>query len=383
MAYAAFLHAASNNLRRANPELAFTVDPLGPYTVASAMNNRLNAKRKLSLTDREEYYVRKAIAKEPLNRVLIRTLAIIHDLKGNRQAAARSMELANRISRRDGVVQLWLAEYNKILVRPRNVLQHYSTALVVNPKVSLVVFPALADLLSSDVYRREARGYARGVAPWISDFLSFMADRSVVDTIKFINPVVDKLRGPENDKVFYKMVLHHARSGNKGEAISLASRAFDNFDEKRFFKFNWNQSTQDYRLGQLSWRLGSGSGINTSLGEKGGLSVIASPNSRGEFISRSTFVRPGQYYTLEHRIAGDELFESSSLKWEVSCQMYSIENVISSSAMKLDGGKSKFFARFRVPDQCAFIKLSAYFNDGESQFPSQFEISDLKLTMVR
>jgi hypothetical protein len=130
---------------------------------------RLASQRQIGSTDSVRGAVRETLAIAPLDAAAVRTAALLADREQKREDAFAGMNLANRLSRRDGVAQLWLINDG---VRRRDVatvLRSYDVVLRTLPGGSRPLLENLARTLAIPQMRTAFAPYVNDTNPWFND----------------------------------------------------------------------------------------------------------------------------------------------------------------------------------------------------------------------
>lgn len=113
----------------------------------------------------------RVLASEPLTGLPLRAAALSDTARGDLAAAAPLMAAAERITRRDAPVELWLAEHAVRAADVAAALRHYDVLLRTHENLRAPLFQKLAGALSDDTVRAALMRYAAPGTPWFADFL--------------------------------------------------------------------------------------------------------------------------------------------------------------------------------------------------------------------
>ncbi len=120
---------------------------------------------------------RAAIAHEPLDAGVARMLAM-SESPTRQTAIAPLMHVAERISRRDLLNQLWLVEDAVTRGDIGGALVHYDRALSVHPEAGAQLFPILTAAIAQPDIRQALVPYLRADRPWAISFLVHAAQHA-------------------------------------------------------------------------------------------------------------------------------------------------------------------------------------------------------------
>lgn len=161
----------------------------GPFAYAEqrtvvARNSILAAKPPSKQAARQHIAEARALLPSaPLSSALMQSVAIGLDAVGDKRGAARAMAAANRLSRRDGMTQMWLA--TEALGRKDAVagLKHFDTFLrTYKPADTAVAIDQMVVLLRFPEARRELARYVTPGNPWYNRFISAAVARAPAAT---------------------------------------------------------------------------------------------------------------------------------------------------------------------------------------------------------
>lgn len=114
---------------------------------------------------------RSALAREPTNGGYAGTLGLALDAAGKRDEGRRMIAYAERLTRRDLRVQLWLIEDRVRANDISGALVHYDRALRVSPEVGDILYPVLASAAEDPEIAQPLADLLARRPPWWSQFL--------------------------------------------------------------------------------------------------------------------------------------------------------------------------------------------------------------------
>lgn len=115
--------------------------------------------------------LRAALLSEPLSSLPLYRLALTDEARGDMTAARRQMQAANRITRRDPRVQLWLADDALRAGDVKHALGHYDSVLRTRDDLGPILLRRLAAALRVDAVRAALLPYAMRDNPWFAALL--------------------------------------------------------------------------------------------------------------------------------------------------------------------------------------------------------------------
>lgn len=162
-----------------NPSVALGVRPGS----ARALTRDAEFSLAKALSDKREYPVAErkaelAIAAAPANPRALQVLGLTAQQRNDSAPAARYMTLSSQLSRRNGLVQIWLVDQAARAGRSAEALTHFDTTMRASPAFSAQLYPILANALQSREIRDAFRPYIKSNPSWLAPFLGFAADQS-------------------------------------------------------------------------------------------------------------------------------------------------------------------------------------------------------------
>lgn len=139
-------------------------------------------------------------------------------------AAHAAMVRAEKITRRDAAVQLWLADYNLKLGKVASALTHYDLIIRANPDASVEILPRLSVIMTVPQARPYLQPYVRASNPWFEGLL-----RTAVDTVPKAEPIGRLLvehrtkvpNTPELEPIYARLVGRLVDEGAQDVALQL------------------------------------------------------------------------------------------------------------------------------------------------------------------
>lgn len=175
--------SVAGEFRSKAPQLALKFMPLDAEARAKlagavASNNPLPEARQAARA-----LARDALRRDPISPVAVRALALARATEGSsttdQAAAAKLFQEAERLSRRDQVTQIWLAEYYMRQDQVPQVLQHFDVALRTSSSGWDALFPLLA---AASADRRVADALVermRERPPWALPFVRHLLEGQI------------------------------------------------------------------------------------------------------------------------------------------------------------------------------------------------------------
>ena len=376
-AYWAFDYSLASNTRRANPEAAYRARPTDPGAVASAMTDRMVARNQFNASADDASNARAGLRQDPLNRVLLRTLGVHEEISGRTAGAFDAMQMAHRVSRRDSITELWLAEYHRRQGNPVKALVHYDAAMLVRPDLQKVLFPQMVPALASEAFRAAVRPYIVQGASWTPSFVGTAAGADLDQVMALIEPAVDRMAHRQFEPAFSTILYRLMARGDTQDAMTLAQQVITGFDVQEYQSFGWNQTTTNPQLGSLAWSFGQSADINASLDDKSELIVSVSPLSLTPFATRDVTVIPGLSYQLRHNIDYTQSEVRANMRWTAACADVPGATVFWQGDVPAARGLTRYTATIVAPATCKLLRMTAIAIGADSQISSEFSLSSM------
>lgn len=374
VAYDAFDYSAASNLRRANPEAAYRLRPTDPAAIAAALNNRMTIQNKIVLNENDITNTRIGLGKDPLNPVLFRTLGVYGEITGDTNRAVDAMLMADRLSRRDSITQMWLAEYMRRQDDVSRSVMHYSAAMQVTPELQRVLFPQMVPQLADEKFRAAVMPYISKGVGWTRPFVATAAAQDAQATVYLISPILHTMLGKGYDEAFAEVVYQKMAQGEHSQARRFASAAFPGISSSAFDQIGWSKAARDHRLGKLAWAFEQSGGVTSTLDDKGKLSVDVSPLTREVIARRAIPVEGGKTYRLRYGFASAPESAGATLEWDISCLRLKGRHVFWESTPIPIRGAADVSQSFKAPSDCHLVQLDIIVTGADSMVPTTFTL---------
>lgn len=327
---------------------------------------------------------RKALVHAPLSGRSLWLVGMGHELAGRPTAAARAMNQAVRISRRDSAVQLWLGTQRLQRGEVAPALRHFDLMIRANRDAASVIIPRMAQVIRSPEGRRFLLPYIRSDNGWAIDLL-----RNAVDTLPTSTPIAallierkkpaPKIEGAA--EVYARLVERLVEEASYREALALFPLLPDARRETLTSVEGLIDGKVDVAYPPFAWKFPIGTaqgGAFVGIDEDVGLDLFADAGTVG--IAATKLVTPvGQNlltWTVDERTANLQ----SEANWVATCltgkgaggRVQSVDML--SSRVPLN---QKF--ALALPDRCELVRLDLRIAGGIGRRASSLIVSDLSL----
>lgn len=377
LAYWSFDYSVASNMRRANPEAAYRARPTDPGAVAAAMNDRMVVRNQFEAGADDAANARAGLRQDPLNRVLLRTLGVHEEISRRQPEALKAMQMASRVSRRDSITELWLAEYHRRNAAPARALVHYDAAMLVRPDLQKALFPQMTTALAQPDFRAAVRPYIARKASWAVPFVGTAAQADIEDALNLVEPIVGKMTGGLHDAAFTKIFNRLVAKGEVATAKRLAGMFFPGMTMSALATTGWTRSTSDPRLGKLAWKFEQSGEISSLLEPGGLLKVSIAPLRSGKFASRTFIVEPGKPYRLSYRRESAGGNAQAQVTWLAECVADDRAEAFWQQRAPSSGSLATISSVIPIPSTCGLVRLTASAIGAEGLTSSEITIDRL------
>ena len=383
VAFCAFQFSHFSWLRSADREAAFAAQPDDAIALAQHVWATIASDPSYKPDEVDLEHARTSLIKAPLSSQPIWVIGKFAQDAGDIGHAETAMVLADRVTKRDSLSQLWLIERSIEKDDIKEAVRHYNSVLSVNAGFEATLFPILSQAISFPEVRTALAPYLVKGAHWIPAFVRFVAANSKVeDFLEFVSPLGSDLKSVEFEDANRTMIGRIAREKGGFAALDYATRAVPNFDRQAFSEPGFTKLTTDTRFGSLAWKLINADGINTQIGTDGGLIVELQPDKSGTAAFRDIPVKPGTTYLISQTLSDIGGIEGHSIKWLAQCLMAGNTGIIGEADAPWPKSSQTHEARILVPDDCGLIRISLIVLGPQSQLPANLEISHFEITAL-
>lgn len=326
--------------------------------------------------------IRSTLHMRPLN---VQTLALLAISTagpgGSSPESERTMLLAQKVSRREPISQMWMIEKASAANDVPEALRHYHILLSTNPNLNGTLFPILAAAIDFPEVQKAMRDLLMKNPSWKIGFLPFAASNAKLDSyLGMIGSSYEILRDPifmpANSELTYRL----ASEGRGEEALNFARMTLENFDVLAFKSIGFSPATTDPNMGRLAWLQGTADNSTVSFDESG-VAVTIEPGASSDVLSRSLIVKPAPafVYAITIEVGADS--KPASIKLLGRCAQKASASTDASweTDIPVVSGKTSHVLAFKGLEGCSLVQLGIRAVGADSQLPSVFRIRDLSL----
>lgn len=307
-----------------------------------------------------------------------------YEAEGNMPRARTAMERAEKITRRDATVQLWLSEDAIRRKEINEALGHYDLIIRSTPEARSEILPRLAALMVAPLGRKYLLSYARPSNPWFPDLLATAVER--LPRVEPVGLLLLERRAkapnlPQLEPVYSKLVAKLVSEGSHDVALDLypllprgdvavlrnVSGVIDGKPLTGYAPFIWDFATE-----------ASGATLVSTGAGQAGMEFYGSSGTIG--VAASKLVAPGQARQIRWRIDERSPNLQSSAAWVATCLSGQSEGARQTSVNLLDKavptGKD---LTMTLPTGCTIVRLDMRIAGGIGSNPASLIITRLSL----
>jgi hypothetical protein len=375
-------NSTQSYLRKADPKVAYSADPLDGLAAVNAFAAELTKNPQFIISSRDADAARTSLVSRPLNASLLSFYGLRAASIGQSGLANAVMASADTVSRRDAFSQLWMIEQKIGVDDVKGAVSHYNALLSVHPAMQVTLLPVLVSAVTYPEVRAAIRSYLNPEARWgwSGPFLDLASQRVEVDQyLDLVEPIAVRLRGDgyavSNTRIIHRML----QSGLAGDAWKLFSLVAPNVDVGSFRAFAPGGANLDLKWQPLSWTLGQSDDISASVDGDGTIDVTVTPAARGLIASRDVAVISSSTYVLGHRSIYEPGSPRASLRWHVYCSAPNGLQLIVDRFVPATANSKLVQLSVEVPEKCNLVRVELSALGSEGQLSSMVKITDLTL----
>jgi hypothetical protein len=299
---------------------------------------------------------RRALRAQSLNAPALRLLAVHFQMKGDTKKADELIGLATKVTRRDTLSQLWLAQQASERGDSKSVMYHYNIALRTNSNIQAFLFPQITKLLEDQNYQSAFAPYLSQSTLWLPGFLNFAIWNS--DQYPALASTILSSGGlPTNDIQYRTYETQIISKLITGQQYPLAQRFYLSLkgaSSATFKTVALNAGTTDPKFAPINWRFDTGSGISAKAVERNGrfeIVATASTANSGVVAQKMLFLDAGNY-TLAQHVNVRSLGKGASASWMIRCIDVGNSRIILQEQINKKMNIKNLITKFQVPADC-------------------------------
>lgn len=312
--------ALTGVFRARNPKIALMVSPDDPVALVNDVDQSL----KEGGEEFKDFRALRRSAERSLAGVIVnpgalRLIALDSEAQGDKRRAAKLLDLAEQLTRRDVRTQLWLVEKSVESRDVRGALAHYDRMLRTAVGTRPLLFPIFDRAGSEPAAAQEIVKLLQSEPPWLGTFLDWV----VVEA-----PTVDNL-----GKIFRSVRPRSAEIWTEARKRALIIKFVNAGDNDTAFElyrlYGGEQTGTGLRNGRfvsiprfppIDWAAGNDSDVAVSLpaSSEGGVEYVAASGKSGAVVSQLVALGIGRY-RLAVTMTHNQDRRGISPRWSVNC----------------------------------------------------------------
>lgn len=326
---------------------------------------------------------RQGLLNAPLSPRALWFIGLEREARGDRAGARGALETAEKLTRREGSVQIWLAgdALRRGDVNPG--LRHFDIVLRTNPATAQEILPRLSMAALAPDGRAALKPYMRADNPWISQFLLVAVDRlpRAAPMGLLLSEKGISLPDTPMAREAYSALTRRLAAENSYDVFGRVYPKLPGAEAASLKGLGLSYlMTTGRGYAPAIWDLGTSSdrgGAPVSLDAKGvGIEFFAAPSTVG--IAGSKLMMRGDRRALRWAVVDRTVNSDATARWIATCVGAKGDGASRSSndLTRLPVGKP---FQFDLPANCPMIRLDFRFSGGTGRQSSSIIVGDLAL----
>jgi hypothetical protein len=327
---------------------------------------------------------RRALRAQSLNAPALRLLAVHFQTNGDTKKASKLIGLAAKVTRRDTLTQLWLAQQASERGDSKAVMYHYNIALRTNSNTYDFLLPQITKLLEDQNYQSAFAPYLSQGTLWLPALLNFAIWNS--DQYSALaNTILVSGGLPANDIQYRSYETQIISKLIASQRYPLAQRFYLSLKgatPKTFRTIALNANTTDPKFAPINWRFDAGSGASAIVAERGGqfeITASASAANSGVVAQKMLFLE-ADTYRLSQQVNVRSLGKGGSATWIIRCLYEGDSSMILQMQMPKNTGAKNTTSTFQIPVGCSNQSIELMLAGGDGSEGIDLSLSRLSLT---
>lgn len=365
---------AMEQFLQASPEVQGVLDQMQAIPSTSPTKADPDADRAL------ERVAISSLEQAPLNARALRILALNDDFAGRTDAAATKMAMVDRISRRDSVAQLWLANRSALQGDVKATLQHLDVLLRVRTQESGPLFERLAATLMLPDGRAALRPFIVAETPWLERFFLVALERAPsAQPLGELIASLDKVPDVKALHNSYRMLVLRLATEKDYGLLRQVYQNLPEVEEADLYSVSLSSAAAGRGYVPAIWDFGTRS-------ERGGAMVgpdqaefFAIGDVRGVAGSKLVFFRSANPHELSFTKVDGEPGDETQAFVQIGCVLGKAAGVQVTSTNLLDvaNGSAR---KLQIPGDCDAALVEILVDGGSRRQPTRLVLSNLRLS---
>lgn len=366
---------AMEQIRQASPEVQQALDQM-----AQAIPETSPVKADPGAGQALERVATSSLEQAPLNARALRILALNDDFAGRSDAAATKMAMVDRISRRDSVAQLWLANRSALQGDVKATLQHLDVLLRVRTQESGPLFERLAAALMLPEGRAALRPFIVAETPWLERFFLVALERAPsAQPLGELIASLDKVPDVKALHNSYRMLVLRLATEKQYGLLRQVYQKLPEVDAADLYGVSLTSAAAGRGYVPAIWDFGTESERGAAMVGPDQAEFFAIGDVRGVAASKLVFFRSANPHELSFEKVDGEPGDEAQAIVQVGCVLGQAAGaqVRSTNLLDVANGSARKLA---LPGGCDAALVEVVVDGGSRRQPTRLVLSNLRLS---
>lgn len=368
-------------LARQRPNVALRLDPTDAVALATDFRLKI-ANHPPSPAALHDWAMRArtSLAGAPLSASMVRMVASDPATPQSKQL----LQLAERISRRDALLQIALIEAAVFAGRIDLALTHYDRALSIYPDTRPLLFPVLASAIEQPAVRAGLIDVTHRRRPWIGAFLAYAVQQApsahaVADLLTRLDHGSNAYPGVKGEEAALAVRLLASHDYRTAHALAQRSIGSDAaaIDRPGFSTATWATATRP-----LTWTTVEAESIDTQP-DGSTVTVTAGPGSSGLAFYRVLIPPPGRYRFAATAAPSQDGISMAAGSWNLICLGVSGQPTQLGTVRTNPAGAATVNLPVTVDSGCGAVRIGFTIDNIDGSGESSIVLRDLAFAPLR
>lgn len=317
-----------------------------------------------------------ALQQSPLNPRALRVLALADIQSGRVDRAEAKLIMSDRLSRREGATQLWLADRRGRQGRIGDALRHIDVLLRTSPEATAPLLERLAGALALPEAREAIKPMVVSDTPWVERFFAVAVDRS--SSMVPLGELVASLReAPRVQRLegSYASLVYRLAGEQEYDLMRRVYVKLPDVQVADLFDISLRSAIDSKGYRPVIWDFGSRSDRGAAMLGSSEAEFFAMTDVRGVAASKAVFLKSdGQVlrFLKKEGSAGDD----AAAFWRVTCVLGEGAKSSIQSRNLLDVPNGTIL-RVPFPVGCGAAQVEMIVDGGRRRDPTRVVLSDI------
>lgn len=319
-----------------------------------------------------------ALRERPLNPSALRVLGFVAASEGRQEQAQRLVAISERISRRDGLTQLWLVQDSARRDDARAVLAHVDIALSVHDSLLPIISPILLQVIEDPPYAQEFSKFVVRDRPWLRGFLTFATTNNPnPEPLADVLSLAGGLPPGADYRVHERDILWSLANARKLDRAAKLLIQLRQATPETLANGRVIGATIDPKLGPFAWSPSMDANVSSAFEAGGILRATTTPGKTGLILQRYFTLSQGGY-VLTTKARSDTEGVGVNVGITVECTAKS-DVLVYEAAATVSSKSTGIGSTFVIPSNCPLQLLRFTARGAESQMEGALTLSEIDI----